>query len=90
MFVWRLLIKPVAFLDHLEGSKRLFGLIVVVELPRQVGDREKEYCQAGDEPKSALAGENCLRRADLNHERRLSQVLQKVTKETKILRSRSA
>ena len=43
MLMWRLLIKPATFLDHLEGSKSLLGLIVVVELPRQVGDREKEY-----------------------------------------------
>ena len=42
MFMWRLLIKPAAFLDHLEGSKRLFGLIVIVELPRQIRDREKQ------------------------------------------------
>ena len=43
MFVWSLLIKPATLLDHLKGSKRLLGLIVIVELPWQIRDREKQY-----------------------------------------------
>ena len=46
----RLLIKPVTFLDHLEGSVCLLRLIIVIELPRQISDREKKNDHQGDNP----------------------------------------
>ena len=53
MFVRCLLIKPASFLDHLKGSERLLGLIVIVELPRQIRDREKQKDNGGNNPERA-------------------------------------
>ena len=56
----RLLVQPAAFLDHLEGSKCLLGLIVVVELPRQIAYRKKQKRQAGNNPKRASGFEQAI------------------------------
>ena len=58
VFLWRALIKPVSFLDHLEGRKGLLCLIVIVELPRQIGDQEQWNDDRGDDPERMLAGQN--------------------------------
>ena len=36
----RVLIKPMTFLNHFEGAKGLLGLVIVVELPGQIGSSE--------------------------------------------------
>jgi hypothetical protein len=53
----RLLIEPVTFLDHLEGSERLLGLIVVIELPRQIADEKQKKAYRSNEPNRALVFE---------------------------------
>ena len=53
MFVRRLLIKPAAFLDHLKGSERLLGLIIIIQLPRQIRDCEKQESRRHDDPQGA-------------------------------------
>jgi hypothetical protein len=34
--MWGPLKKPVTLLDHLERSKRLLRLVVIIQLPRQI------------------------------------------------------
>ena len=45
-----LLIKPASFLDHLEGREGLLGLIVIVEMPRQISEDKQEDCYRGNNP----------------------------------------
>jgi hypothetical protein len=75
MLMWRLLVQPTALLDHLKGSKRLLRLIVIVELPWQIADREKHNDNCGDQPECPPAEEAGLAGSVLNHERRSGQVL---------------
>ena len=49
----RLLVKPVTFLDHLEGSECLFRLIVVIELPGQIPDEKQEKGYTSNDPNGA-------------------------------------
>src|SRR6516225_3820628 len=46
----RVLIKPMAFLDHFKRGERLLRLIVIVELPGQISDREQNDDQCRDNP----------------------------------------
>src|SRR6476620_7302555 len=39
-----------AFVNHFEGGERLLRLIVVVELPRQIRDREQNDDECRDDP----------------------------------------
>ena len=50
LLVRRVLIEPVALVHHLERSERLLRLIVVVEVPWQIRDREEQRNQRGDNP----------------------------------------
>ncbi len=49
-----LLIKPVTFLDHLEGSVCLLRLVVVIELPRQIADEKQKKAKGSNDPNGAL------------------------------------
>ena len=50
----RFLIKPMTLLHHLEGSERLLGLIVIVELPWQIRNQEQDDREHTNDPGSAL------------------------------------
>src|SRR5437762_3603154 len=84
MLMWCLVVRPAALVNHLEGTKRLLRLVVIVELPWQIADREKHNDNSGDQPECPTAEEIGLSRNVLNHERRSGQVLQKITKVAKI------
>src|SRR5439155_21317181 len=60
MFMRRLLIEPAPFLDHLEGGECLLGLIVIVELPRQIGDEKQKDNDSSNEPNGAFVFEQAL------------------------------
>src|SRR4029077_9839319 len=53
-FVSGLLIKPAAFLDHLEGSVRLLRLVIVIELPRQIANEKQKKANDSNDPNGAL------------------------------------
>ena len=40
------------FFDHLEGRERLFGLIVIVEVPRQIRCEKQDNCKRSYDPDS--------------------------------------
>jgi hypothetical protein len=65
----------------------LLCLIVVIELPRQIADEKQEKTHRSNDPNGPLTGQNGLHATGVNHKSRLSQVKQKVTKETKIFDS---
>ena len=66
MFVRRLLIEPASFLDHLKGSKGLLGLIVIVELPRQISDDRQEDRDRSNDPNGALVLKKVLQQGNLH------------------------
>src|SRR5213076_2456601 len=45
-----LLIKPASFLDQLEGREGMLGLIVIVEMPRQIRDDKQENRDRSNDP----------------------------------------
>ena len=49
-FMWRLLIKPVTFLNHLERSQCLLRLIVVIEMRCQIADEKQEKAYGCNNP----------------------------------------
>src|SRR5437762_13181001 len=80
MLMWCLVVRPAALVNRLAGTTRLLRLVVIVELPWQIADREKHNDNSGDQPECPTAEETGLSRNVLNHERRSGQVLQKITK----------
>src|SRR5437762_11061182 len=84
MLMWCLVVRPAALVNRLAGTTRLLRLVVIVELPWQIADREKHNDNSGDQPECPTAEETGLSRNVLNHERRSGQVLQKITKVAKI------
>jgi len=71
----RLLIKPMALLHHLEGSERLLGLIVIVELPRQIRKQEQDGDERGNDPKCPLILEKIFCAAGIHRVRCIARTV---------------